>query len=208
MVLQDRRYNTDRRSGVDRRKAELELTGLDIAKGIEKFGGDEETYFSILRSYAVNTRCLLEAIEDVDEEKLADYAVIVHGIKGSSRGIYADMIGASAENLEKAAKAGDLVYVQMHNKTFLATISKLINDIEEMLSVAAAANPKPVKDKPDDMLLSKLLVACKSYEIDDVDEVIAEIEKFEYKADSGLAARLSVNAKQTNLKAIIKELSN
>ena len=204
---QEHRVISSRRSGIDRRKANMDLTGLDVDKGVERFGGDRETYFKILHSYMVHTRPLLDSIKDVTEEQLADYAIAVHGIKGASRGIYADIIGSAAENLEKAAKAGDFIYVITHNDTFLNTVWKLIFDLENLLSNLNTGNPKPIKDKPDEETLSRLLEACKSYNMDSVDDAMAEIENYQYDADDGLVSWLIDNIRQMRFKKIVERLS-
>ena len=204
---QDRREIADRRGGIDRRKSSMKFAGLDINKGIERFGDDEETYLQVLHSYAVNTRPLLESIEHINEDELADYATTVHGIKGSSRGIFADMVGDSAENLERAAKAGDFNYVKKHNPTFLDTVWKFIYDLEDMLSDKSTENPKPKKDKPDNKTLSKLLVACKTYNMDGADTAMTEIKSYQYESDNGLVDWLSENVKLVNFKQIIEKLS-
>jgi len=206
--MTDRRIYPDRRSGIDRRKVNTEFVGLDIDKGLERFGGDMEIYMDVLRSYAVNTRPLLESIGVVSRDKLADYAIIVHGIKGSSRGILAEMIGESAEKLEKAAKAGDYSFVAAHNPTFLYAAWKLIHDLENLLAAADAENPKPTKDKPDNETLLKIFSACQEYDIDSLEEIVKDMEKYRYTSDDGLAAWLSNNVKLTNFKEIIELLSN
>ena len=205
---QEQRVISNRRSGIDRRKANMKLTGLDIDKGIERFGGDRESFFKILHSYMVHTRPLLDSIKDVTEEQLADYAIAVHGIKGSSRGIHADIIGSAAENLEKAAKAGDFGYVSTHNDTFLNTVWKLIFDLEDLLSNLDTGDPKPIKDKPNEETLSQLLEACKAYDMDGVDDAMAEIEKYNYEADEGLVAWLIDNIRQMRFKKIVERLTN
>jgi len=205
---QERRIISNRRSGLDRRKVNMNLTGLDIAKGIERFGGNKETFFQLLHSYMLHTRPLLDSITDINEEQLANYAITVHGIKGSSRSICADTIGSAAENLEKAAKAGDFSYIKAHNNTFLKAAWKLIFDLEDLLSNINEINPKPVKNKPDEETLSKLLNACKTYNMDDVDDAMAEMEKYQYDADNGLASWLIDNIKQMNFKQIIEKLSD
>ena len=205
---QDKRVVTDRRSGIDRRKMGIKLAGLDIAKGIERFGGDERSYFSVLRSYAVNTRPLLEAMASVDEDSLAAYAITIHGIKGASRGIYADMIGSFAEKLEAAAKAGDIVFTEKHNKTFLDAAWKLILDIEEMLSGIDEESPKPKRDKPDGDALRRLAAACKAYNMDAMDEIMEEIDSFQYQDDDGLVEWIRENVKRMNLNEIVEKLSD
>ena len=205
---QERRIVLNRRSGMDRRKVNMNLTGLDIDKGIERFYGDRETYFKVLHSYMVHIRPLLDSINDVTKEELADYTIKVHGIKGASRGIFADEIGSAAENLEKAARAGDFSYVSTHNSNFLKTAWKLIFDLEYLLSNINTEYPKPTKDKPDDETLSKLLEACKSYNMDGVDNAMAEIEKYQYEADNGLVSWLIENIKQMKFKIIVEKLSD
>ncbi|MCL2122575.1 MAG: ATP-binding protein [Desulfovibrionaceae bacterium] len=206
-LQQDRRKTASRRSRIDRRKLNTDFAGLDINKGMAHFGGDKETYLQILRSYAMNTRPLLESIEHVSEDGLADYAVTVHGIKGSSRGIFADMLGDSAEGLEHAATAGDFKYVDKHNPTFLDAAWKLVHDIEDMFSMMNTENTKPKKDKPDGETLSKILTACKVYDMDGVEAAMAEIDRYQYQADGGLVDWLRENVKLTNFKQITEKLS-
>jgi CheY-like chemotaxis protein len=185
----------------------IEISGLNIEKGVERFSGDEEAYLQVLHSYATHTNKLLDSIEKISVAGLAEYATIIHGIKGSSRGIFADMIGDAAEELENAAKNGDYDLVESNNKAFHGSVQKFIKDLEKMFSNMDAKNPKSLKDKPDAELLSKLLAACKSFDADGVDEVIAEIDKYQYDLDGGLVSWLCENVKLSNFKQIIQRLS-
>ena len=199
---------TDRRSGIERRKKDQIFAGLNISEGINRFGGDEESYMNILRSYAVNTRPILVSLENAGKDDLGSYAITVHGLKGASRGIFADMIAASAEKLEYAAKTGDYAYVLTHNQTFLDAAGKLVKDLEDMFSRTDKKLPKPQKDRPDADLIKKLLAACKAYDIDEADTVISEMGKYEYLSDGDLADWLIENVKLTNFKEIIEKLSD
>ena len=206
----ERRVIISRRSGTDRRSSlgySNKINGMDLNKGVARFGGDEETYHKILRSYATNTRPLLVKIEGVNMDNLDDYATIVHGIKGSSFGIYAIEAGNRAEALEKAAKSRDFKYVKTNNPIFIETTRKLLTDIEDMLNKIDALSSKPKKDKPEKELLSKLLVACENYDIDEIDAAIEEIESCEYESDDGLAIWLRDNVVQMNYTQIIEKLS-
>jgi len=205
--VQDRRKIPDRRSGIDRRKSNAKLAGLDVDMGIERFGGDKKVYMDVLRSYATNTRPLLQSIECVSEDELPDYIITVHGIKASSYGIFANMVGDSAERLENAAKAGDYSYVVTHNPTLLAITRKLIDDLEEMLLATDAESPKPVRKKPDNEVLLNLITACKTYDIDAAEEAMAEIEKYQYETDGSLAVWLRENVNLANFKQIVDKLS-
>jgi len=202
----DRRTVSNRRSGIDRRTFGKKIAGLDMNKGIARFGGDEEAYLQVLRSFALNTEPLLEMLEGVNENNLDDYAVTVHGIKGSSRGICADLIAAKAEALEKTAKAGDFDFVSANTPAFLDAVQKLVADIEDLLDKMFAENPKPQKDKPDAMVLAKLLTACENYDMDGVDAAMLELEGFEYESDNELLSWLRENVDQMNFTQIKERL--
>ena len=204
----NRRYMLSRRSGIDRRKANMQYAGLDIDKGIERFSGDREVYFKVISSYVTHTRQLLDSLVDTSKDKLDAYAITVHGIKGSSRGIFADMISDAAENLEMAARNGDYTYISAHNETFLNAAWRLIFDLEDLLANVSSDSPKQVKDKPDADTLSKLLHACEVYNMDEVDEAMTELEKYAYDTGGEFADWLVENIKLMNFREIVERLSD
>jgi hypothetical protein len=160
----------------------------------------------ILRSYTVNTRSMLEAIQTVGEGSLAGYTVKVHGIKGASNDIFAAKVGRDAENLENAAKAGDFDYIGRHHPAFLETAWAFVERVEAALREIDAENPKPVKDKPDGEVLAKLLAACKRYDMDEADAAMEEIEKNRYESDGGLAEWLRENMDRMDFSKIAEKL--
>ena len=195
---------SERRSSTDRRIFGKEGVGLDMQKGLERFSGDKTAFLQVLRSYAVNTPSLLEAAKSVTRENLADYATLVHGIKGASRGICADSVGDRAENLEKAARAGDIDFVLANNAAFLEAVETLINGMNELLRQTASLKPK--KNQPDIAVLDRLLAACEGYDMDGVDMAMSELESNEYECDSGLVAWLRENVDQMNFAQIQEKL--
>jgi signal transduction histidine kinase/CheY-like chemotaxis protein len=196
-----------RRAERDRRTFGKLVAGLDIGKGIERFGDDEEAFLQILRSYATNTKPLLEVAKGVNEANLGDYAITVHGIKASSRGICAEPAGTAAEALEGAAKSGDFGFVRDNNPAFVEIVGNLIRDIDDMLCEVAEDNPKPEKDELDQEALSRLLTACENYDMDGVDAAMAEIEGYQYKSEGGLVVWLRENVDSMNFAQIKERLS-
>jgi len=203
---QERRVFATRRSGADRRMHNESIPGLHISKGIERFGDDEESYLQALCSYAASTRQLLETVREVNRENLADYAITVHGIKGSSRSIAADLVGDQAESLEKAAKVGDVDFVMANNVAFIDAVEALIRGLDELFRQMSSENPKPKKDRPDEDALSRLLSACENYDMDGMDAAMSEIEGSEYEADDGLTAWLRANVDLMNVAQIKEKL--
>jgi hypothetical protein len=107
---------------------------LDIRKGMHQFGDDARAYISILRSYSVNTKPLLDTMEKVCRDTLTDYLVAVHDVKDASERIFADEIANAADMLEQAAKDGDYFFVKEHNPPFVRMAKKLLEDLDRVLS--------------------------------------------------------------------------
>ncbi|MDR0448449.1 MAG: cache domain-containing protein [Treponema sp.] len=199
---------SDKKSDLFQLAPGMEIAGLNTKKGIERFGGDEDAYIDVLRSFVTNTPQLLETVKTVSMESLPNYAITIHGIKGSSLGIFAEAVGNQAEALEKAAKSKDLNFVDSNNPAFLETAWKLIADIKELLDTIKTDNPKQMKDKPDMETLKKLLAACENYDMDTVDAAISGIDTYEYVSDDGLASWLKKNVEQMNFREITEKLSS
>jgi CheY-like chemotaxis protein/HPt (histidine-containing phosphotransfer) domain-containing protein len=187
-------------------KFSAQLDGIDVQKGFERFNCDIESFLNVLRSYAINTPSILESIKNVNNDNLADYAIEVHGVKGSSRGICAEAVGAKAEALEKAAKAGDIDFVTANNADLLEAAWKLINGITDLLNKLAAENPRPKKNKLDGRVQSKLLAACEQYNMDEADAAMKEIDSYEYESDGELARWLRENVEMMNFSEIKEKL--
>jgi hypothetical protein len=205
----ERRKQDDRRSGFDRRElSKLQVYGLDFEKGLERFGGDGESYMDVLKSYASNTPPLLEkALNFATEGGLPEYAIIVHGIKSSSRSIGAEMTGGRAEALEHAAKAGDIAFVRLNNDAFIQAAQKLASEMSVMLSSFEEENPKPKKAAPDAGVLANLLRSCEEYDIDGVDEAMAELEGFEYESGAELVGWLREQVSVMGFKQMAERLA-
>ncbi|MBE6909778.1 MAG: response regulator [Ruminococcaceae bacterium] len=84
-----------------------EIDGLDAEQGLSHCGS-EETYLETLTIYAKSAPDSADEIENLwGANDLANTTVKVHAIKSLSRAIGAEGIGALAEKLEFAGKAGD-----------------------------------------------------------------------------------------------------
>ncbi|MCL1992010.1 MAG: ATP-binding protein [Spirochaetes bacterium] len=172
------------------------IDGIDLAKGVEKFKG-EAIYLDVLRSYCVHTSPILKKLRALSDSEdggtgeakisISEYGIHVHGLKGSSYGIFADSIGLAGERLESAAKAGDAATVQKHNEAFIESVESLLLDLEELLQkVAQAKGDKPKADEPSKELLVKLLEAAKNYKTSVMEETIDELECYDYVSNSEL----------------------
>jgi signal transduction histidine kinase/CheY-like chemotaxis protein len=168
-------------AGPARRIADLRQAGLDYARCLERFGGDEESALRALRSYFTGTPALLDGIRAPSAQTLRDYTITVHGIKSSSLGICAGPAGKAAEELERAAEAGDLAFIGARNDAFLKTLESLLAALGALLRAVDEEKRKPRKEEPDAAALRRLREACAAYDMDGADKAMAELERFSYE---------------------------
>jgi signal transduction histidine kinase/CheY-like chemotaxis protein len=109
------------------------IEGLDFQKGLTLFSGDEKFYREIVESWMRTTPPLLERIRECTQETLDDYRILVHGIKSSSYAIGAQAIGEGAQALEKAAKTGNLFFINEYAGEFICAVRKLIDELSAVL---------------------------------------------------------------------------
>ncbi len=163
----------------------IAIKGLDMKGTLKRFSGDEGVIIEVLRSYATATGTILGNMKEcLDGERLADYAIAVHGIKGSSYGICAREVASLAEALEKAARAGNLPAVRAGHETFEKTAEKLIKAIDGTLTRIKAAD-KPTAKAPNPELLRQLHEAVISFDMDRIDAIMADLEALRYESEPG-----------------------
>ena len=184
----------------------LIIPGIDVTKGFDRYG-NVQVYMTILRSYVASMGTFMSNISSVNEDKIDEYIMNIHSIKGASYGIIADNIAQKAEDLENAAKSNDYEYIKNNTAPFLEETQRLVDDINSAISAIDAANTKPVKDRPDVHLLYKLRAACQSFNMDDADAVMAEIDIYRYDADDGLTNWLRKNVDSMDYSKVTETLS-
>ena len=118
----------------DDKRLEHGIEGIDLEKALAQFGSDMDTLIIVLKTYAEQMPSMLDSIRSVDSGNLTAYVTVVHGIKGSSRGIHANIIGDFAEKLELAGMESDVSFINNNNGAFICEVEKLINAIKVWLA--------------------------------------------------------------------------
>jgi CheY-like chemotaxis protein len=152
------------------------IDGVDMSSGMRRFNNSANVYLRVISSYVQNIPKSLDMLRGVTEATLAEYAVTVHGIKGSCYGISADTLGRMAEALEVAAKTGDAAKVLAGNEPFIQNVEELLPQLAELVKKAdavdrEASSGKEKKSAPENEMLTKLLDACRDYDIDQMQQI-------------------------------------
>ncbi|MDR0854726.1 MAG: response regulator [Clostridiales Family XIII bacterium] len=230
------RYGLDHRSGIERRRVGNRRTGhdrrgglqvapkgakpitgklssivgLDLHAGVARFDDNETAYLEVLKSFLTNTPSLLQDMKNYIEDgeaRLQDYAIVVHGIKSSSRSIGAMEVGARAESLEHAAKSGDMQFVLKNNEPFAENLNSLIAAINAALPKTDEYDHlRPEKYTPDEEVLDQIREACQLYDTDLVEEALRKLEKYQYKVGADLVTWLREQADLFAFKKIAERL--
>jgi HPt (histidine-containing phosphotransfer) domain-containing protein len=183
------------------------LEGVNIAENVMRFGSDE-AYLSILSSFVRQTPQTLNDMRTPSEANLDLYAIKVHGLKGASYGIGANVVGDAAFELEKAAKAGDIAFVLEKNDAFIRQTETLLQNISRLLETAGGSAPgqKPRLLKPSRALLEQIRSAASRYKSSELEALVKELSAAEYEVDGGLVTWLQEAADNLDYDAIVERL--
>jgi HPt (histidine-containing phosphotransfer) domain-containing protein len=183
------------------------IEGINYEAALARFGS-EDAYISIIKSFIEHTPKLLEKTQIVTRDSLHDYAVTVHGIKGTGRAIGADTLGLKAEELEHAAKNDRTGFCRAGNIPFQQMAWKLIADLRDYLALRGEPEEtREERDAPDARLLAALKNACTKYEIAEVDEIMGELETYTYKTHGELVTKLRTMLDVSDFSSVAELLS-
>jgi HPt (histidine-containing phosphotransfer) domain-containing protein len=187
---------------------DLNISGVDTDKGLSYYGYDLDIYMPLLRSYVLNTPSSIEKLRAVTPETLKEYAITVHGIKGTSACIGAETTMEEAFDLEKLAKAGDFNKVIANNELFIKNTEMLVANAKKWLDEYDANNKKPLLKAPNPETLERLKEGCENFSMKDIDMAMSELESADYEQDAGLVAWLSEKINVSEFSEIAEKISN
>jgi HPt (histidine-containing phosphotransfer) domain-containing protein len=191
--------------------ASTQIDGLDIQDGLKRFSNKSSMYMRIVGTFIKSMPNMLAELSEVTEATIADYAIKVHGAKGSCYGIGATKCGDAAFELEKAAKAADWDAVQAGNAPFIELTTKLVDDLKALEAQAhgesaANENGKPEKDVPDSETIKKLLHATEEFNIEQMQTLIDDLDKYLYAQEKDLGKWHKAKVDEFDYESILNKL--
>jgi CheY-like chemotaxis protein len=182
------------------------LEGVDLALGLRRFEGNEETYLSVMSSYLAQIQTIAKKGWTCTVETLGDYRLMAHSLKSTCYTIGARHLGSLAEDLEKAALAGNIKYVNAHNGDLMEYLQKIIPVLKNFLEEIKSTHQKPEREAPDPELLARLLEASAAYDMAQMDALMEELEQYRYKSQDDLIVWLRKEFDKSEFENIQKHL--
>ena len=186
----------------DEDNSKIKIPGLNTDTGLALYGDDPEIYITVLRSYAKNTLDVIDRMKGLTEETLPDFAILVHGLKGISANIGAEEISEKAYKLEMTAKAGDYSGALPLNENLIFKTEKLCEDINSWLNDYDKNETREMLPGPDRADLERLRDFSVSYNFNEIDDIITELEKYDYENDAELVVWLREKIDQLEFEEI------
>ena len=104
--------------------------GLNVDAAIEYSCGEEDLYVELLTDYAKNAEDKCDTLASyIENNSLANYRILIHSLKSSSKMIGADELSALAKDLEDASARNDEEYVKSHHDNFAKKFKELAGKI-------------------------------------------------------------------------------
>jgi hypothetical protein len=143
------------------------------------------------------------------DEAWSEYTTTVHGVKGATFGICADGPAQKAADLEAASRKKDLDFITANNEPFTKEILALHKNLEKLLADIAREGPaKPSAKSPDPALLAQFLEACKQFKSNQMEDVLAKLEAFEYESGGDIVQWLREQTDNLEYDAIQEKLES
>jgi len=187
------------------------VEGVDFQEGLRNFPPD--VYMDVLRSWCKHILTNLDKMGALAgvlsvPENLKEYTVVVHGVKGSSYGIYAGDVGKAAEALEGAGRRGDMEFINANHGPFIEKATLLYSHLKDFIAANQdIEGEKPMASAPDAALLAQFLTACKQYKSSVMEEILKNLEAFEYESNGDLVPWLREQVDNLEYEAIQERLS-
>ncbi|MDR1490253.1 MAG: transporter substrate-binding domain-containing protein [Desulfovibrio sp.] len=183
------------------------IPGMDVEAALKRFA-DAKDYWRALEVWARHTPGLVKKARAVSRERLGDYIIVIHGIKGSCLSIGATFAAGQAAELEEEARNGNFAFVTEKNGECIEMLERLLSDLSVLLEKGdGCREAKPLRDAPDAETFAKLKTACAAYDMDGVDAALAELEVYRYRTRQDLIDRLREHALTTDFARMAEELA-
>lgn len=167
---------------------DLKINSVDVQLGINRVGGDYNTYVDILNMYYKDGLKRVHSIRNFyDHKQLQEYKIEVHALKSASASVGAMDISEKARLLEEASITADWTYINQYALEFIDDFNILLENIRESLLGVVSENDNTDKPSGDNgfyiKALKELAQALDSIDINACDDLIEELFSYSWDDD-------------------------
>ncbi len=157
------------------------IKGLNIDYAVEALEGMTDIVSKALKLTArLLPETLVHVTKLLEAKDMIDFAIQIHGLKGTLRNIHAKDLGELAEKLEHAAKENDLVYCQNHFPQFLAEATTFSDDLNAIMP-DEDSDSKTIGDKEQLLMaLEQAFSAAEDFDSQLAQEHLRSVVAFSY----------------------------
>jgi CheY-like chemotaxis protein len=185
------------------------VEGVDFPAALRLYGANDAALMTILKSFIAHTPSLIKKMDAHLETSLPDYAVEAHGLKGTSAAICASESAELAKDLEFASREGRGDYVKARHGELRRQVLELTERLKVVVEGWEASLPGVEKERrrePDRELLVRLSAAAGGFNSNEVEEVLGELEQYQYEDGEELIRWLRERAENFDYDAVRKRL--
>ncbi|MDR1898971.1 MAG: response regulator [Treponema sp.] len=187
------------------------VEGVDFTSALVLYGNSGGALIPILRSFVTHTPSLIEKMGVHLESSFSNYAVEVHGLKGTCNAICAGGTAALAKELELAAREGNFDLVRSRHGELRQQALDLTERLKALLDEWEAGCPVRVKaplTEPDPALLARLSAATAEFNSNVTEDILEQLEQYRYERGEDLVRWLREQAENFDYDAIHKRLES
>jgi PAS domain S-box-containing protein len=187
-----------------------EIPGIDTLAGVQRVGGNIETYRKLLQKFADNQAHALDAIRTAIASNDGELSVrLAHTLKGVSGSVGADAVQRAAAKLELALKGAP---VELPENLLIETEQKLmavLDPIKAMMSDGADDGPEAPGELPADLgdqlhSLRDLLDEYDTESGDKLDQILSQVRGTEVHDE---LAAIKTQLDQYDFEAAVEKLA-
>jgi signal transduction histidine kinase/FixJ family two-component response regulator/HPt (histidine-containing phosphotransfer) domain-containing protein len=187
------------------------VENVDFTGALRLYGNSGAAYLPILKSFVTHTPLLLEKMAKNLETSPKDYLIEIHGLKGTCNTIGAMEARTLAGELESGMKEGNIAMVKARHGELAEKVLGLTEALKQILDTWAAKQPAREKEwraEPDRELLKRLSEVTETFNADETEELLGNLEQYRYEKDEELVRWLRERAENFDYDVIYKRLEN
>ncbi len=117
-------------------RKEMEALGINVQAGVDYCMGDDDFYLELMQQFVSEADTKIGKLRSFyDEKDFKNYEILIHAVKSNSKMIGIDNLSEDARLLEKAAREGDIDYVDQNHLRVIEMYENLYGELKKILKV-------------------------------------------------------------------------